>query len=34
MCGKRWMCNKETSAFGRWLEKKETATLKNYGIFS
>ena len=34
MCGKRWMCNKETSAFGKWLESKETANQKAYGISS
>jgi hypothetical protein len=34
MCGKRWMCNKETSAFGKWLEKTETRNSKNYGISS
>ena len=34
MCGKRWMINKETSAFGKWLEKKEIANQKTYGISS
>jgi len=34
MCGKRWMCDKETSAFGKWLDKKEAKNSKNYGIFS
>jgi len=34
MCGKRWMINKETSAFGRWLYKKETEHKKSFGIFS
>ena len=34
MCGKRWMINKETSAFGRWLDQKEEANKKFYGISS
>lgn len=34
MCGKRWMINKETSAFGRWLELKETVNQKAYSISS
>jgi hypothetical protein len=34
LCGKRNMINKETSAFGKWLEKRETANSKNYGISS
>lgn len=34
MCGKRWMINKDTSALGRWLEKKEFEQLKDYSIFS
>jgi hypothetical protein len=34
MCGRRWMCNKETSAFGKWLDKKETTNSKRYGISS
>jgi hypothetical protein len=34
LCGKRNMINKETSAFGKWLEKRETTNSKNYGISS
>ena len=34
LCGKRWMINKETSAFGRWLDEKERANSRNYGISS
>lgn len=34
MCGKRWMINKETSAFGKWLDQKELANQKAYGISS
>lgn len=34
MCGKRWMINKETSSFGRWLDQKESANQKFYGISS
>lgn len=34
MCGKRWMINKETSAFGRWLDQKEELNKKTYGISS
>lgn len=34
MCGKRWMINKETSAFGRWLDQKESENQKTYGISS
>lgn len=34
MCGKRWMINKETSAFGKWLERKEQLNLKSFGISS
>lgn len=33
-CGKRWMINKEMSAFGRWINKKENEHKKLYGIFS
>ena len=32
MCGRRWMINKETSKFGKWLDEKETANQKAYGI--
>jgi hypothetical protein len=34
MCGKRWMINKETSAFGKWLDQVENLNQKNYGISS
>jgi len=34
MCGFRVMINKETSKFGKWLDQKEIANQKNYGIFS
>jgi hypothetical protein len=34
MCGKRWMINKETSAFGKWLDKKENLQKKSFGISS
>jgi predicted nucleic-acid-binding Zn-ribbon protein len=34
MCGKRWMVNKETSAFGKWLDIKETENQKAYSISS
>lgn len=34
MCGKRWMINKETNAFAKWLEKRDTEHAKNYSISS
>jgi predicted nucleic-acid-binding Zn-ribbon protein len=34
MCGKRWMINKDTSALGKWLEKRENIQLKAFGISS
>lgn len=34
MCGKRWMVNKETSAFGKWLDRKEQLNEKSFGISS
>lgn len=34
LCGKRWMINKETSAFGKWLDQKEQQNQKRYGISS
>ena len=34
MCGKRWMINKETNAFAKWLEKKDRDHAKNYSISS
>ena len=32
MCGRRWMINKETSAFGRWLDQKEKEHKRSFGI--
>jgi hypothetical protein len=32
MCGRRWMINKDTSALGRWLEKRDKAHSKNLSI--
>jgi len=34
MCGKRWMFNKETNGFGKWLDELEQKNQKNYGISS
>ena len=34
MCGKRWMVNKETSALGKWLERKEMLYGKDFSISS
>jgi hypothetical protein len=34
MCGKRWMINKETNRFGRWLEQVEAEYRKNFSISS
>lgn len=34
MCGKRWMIDKEKSAFGRWLYTVETLNQKSQGISS
>ena len=34
MCGKRWMINKETSKFGKWLDQKEEEYRKNFSISS
>ena len=34
LCGKRWMINKETNAFGRWLEQKDNEHAKDYSISS
>jgi hypothetical protein len=34
MCGKRWMINKETSVFGKWLERKEQQHEKSFSISS
>ena len=32
LCGKRWMVNKDTSAFGRWLEQKDKEHGKELSI--
>lgn len=32
MCGKRTMINRETSAFGRWLDQKEENYKKSFSI--
>lgn len=34
MCGKRWMINKETSVFGKWLEKRDLEQAKKLSISS
>ncbi len=34
MCGKRWMINKETSALGKWLERKDNEHAKAFSISS
>jgi hypothetical protein len=34
LCGKRWMINKETNLFGRWLETVDNAHAKSYSISS
>jgi hypothetical protein len=34
MCGKRWMVNKETSVFGKWLEKADREHAKSSSISS
>lgn len=34
LCGRRWMVNKETSSFGRWLDQKEFNQRKAFGISS
>ena len=34
LCGKRNMINKETSAFGKWIDQKERLNQKAYGISS
>jgi hypothetical protein len=34
LCGKRWMINKETNRFGRWLEKQDREYAKNFSISS
>ena len=32
LCGKRWMINKDTNAFGRWLEQKDIEHGKELSI--
>jgi hypothetical protein len=34
LCGKRWMINKETNRFGKWLEKRDQDYAKNFSISS
>jgi hypothetical protein len=34
LCGKRWMVNKETSRFGKWLERKDQELAKSFSISS
>jgi hypothetical protein len=34
LCGRRWMVNKDTNAFGRWLEQKDREYTKDLSIFS
>jgi hypothetical protein len=34
LCGRRWMVNKETSSFGRWLDQVEFNQRKAFGISS
>jgi hypothetical protein len=34
LCGKRWMINKETSRFGKWLETKDQELAKSFSISS
>jgi hypothetical protein len=34
LCGKRWMINKETSRFGKWLERKDQELAKSFSISS
>lgn len=34
LCGKRWMIDKDTNRFGKWLEIKEREHEKNFSIFS
>lgn len=34
LCGRRWMINKDTNAFGRWLEQKDKEHAKSYSISS
>jgi hypothetical protein len=34
LCGKRWMINKETNKFGKWLKKQDQEYAKNFSISS
>ena len=34
LCGRRWMINKDTSALGRWLEKRDQELNKKLSISS
>jgi len=34
MCGKRWMVNRETNVFAKWLDQREEAHKKSFGISS
>jgi hypothetical protein len=34
LCGKRWMINKETNIFGRWLEKQDREQARKLSISS
>jgi hypothetical protein len=34
LCGRRWMINKETNIFGRWLEKQDREQARKLSISS
>jgi DNA-directed RNA polymerase subunit RPC12/RpoP len=34
MCGKRWMINKETNRFAKWLEARDSLHAKSFSISS
>ena len=34
LCGRRWMINKDTNRFGKWLEQKDKEYAKNFSISS
>lgn len=34
MCGKRWMLNRESNVFGRWLDEQDRLIAKNFSISS
>jgi hypothetical protein len=34
LCGRRWMINRETNRFGRWLSQREENHKRSFGIFS